>query len=472
MHDIVIFGGTGDLSLRKLLPSLYHLVKNSKVPEEYRILCISRAPLDRVDFLLRVKEKLECFLGDDFNYTDWKRFKTILSYIDIEFLENEGWDKLNNFIYSEDHLGKQNIIYYLSVAPALFTPICRQLKKNNLTPKNSRMIVEKPFGENFESAYKINSVLSDCFSEKQIYRIDHYLAKEAVQNILHLRFSNHLIETVWNNQHIDQVEIMVSEQIGVEGRAEFFDHIGTLRDMVQNHLMQLLTYITMEVPKSLSADHIRDRKIEVIKALEPINRDNISSHSIRAQYLAGEINGKPVPSYKEDLKSVSDNIKGTGETFVALKINIDNSRWRGVPFILKTGKRMEKRLAEIRVKFNSPSNNLYGTDFGNLLVIEIQPKLTVSIQMMMKQLFGVDEALASHTNQMEIGNNEAFLDRIVGDYEKLLSEVINGNQAFFVRDDEIMASWKWIDAIRNAWTTADQKMKTYISGSNGPNFDK
>ena len=472
MYDLVIFGGTGDLSLRKLLPSLYHLVKKSKVPEEYRILCISRAPLDRVDFLLRVKEKLECFLGDDFNYTDWKRFKTILSYIDIEFLENEGWDKLNNFIFSEDHRGKQNIIYYLSVAPALFTPICRQLKKNNLTPKNSRMIVEKPFGENFESAYKINSVLSDCFCEKQIYRIDHYLAKEAVQNILHLRFSNHLIETIWNNQHIDQVEIMVSEQIGVEGRAEFFDHIGTLRDMVQNHLMQLLTYITMEVPKSLSADHIRDRKIEVIKALEPINRDNISSHSIRAQYLAGEINGKPVPSYKEDLKSVCDNIKGTGETFVALKINIDNSRWRGVPFILKTGKRMEKRLAEIRVKFNPPSNNLYGTDFGNLLVIEIQPKHTVSIQMMMKQLFGVDEALASHTNQMEIGNNEDFLYRIAGDYEKLLSEVINGNQAFFVRDDEIMASWKWIDAIRNAWTTTDQEMKTYISGSNGPNFDK
>jgi len=472
MYDIVIFGGTGDLSLRKLLPSLYHLFKEDRELKEFRILCISRAPLERCDFLLRVKEKLEYFIGDDFNYTDWKKFETILSYIDIEFSGNEGWDKLNNFIYSKNYQDKRDIIYYLSVAPALFTPICRQLKKNKLTFSNSRVIVEKPLGENFESAHKINATLSDYFSEKQIYRIDHYLAKESVQNILHLRFSNHLIETVWNNQHIDQVEITVSEQIGVEGRAEFLDHIGTLRDMVQNHLMQLLTYITMEVPKSLSADDIRDRKVEIIKALRPINADNISSSSIRAQYLAGEINGKPVASYKEDLKPDLDIIKGTGETFVALKVNIDNDRWRGVPFILKTGKRMEKRLAEIRIKFNPPSNNLYDTDFGNFLLIEIQPKLTVSIQMMMKQLSGSDEVQAPHINQMEIGNNGGFFNRVPEDYEKLISEVIKGNQAFFVRDDEIMASWEWIDSIRDAWITTDQEMKTYVSGSNGPDFDK
>jgi glucose-6-phosphate 1-dehydrogenase len=472
MYDIVIFGGTGDLSLRKLLPSLYYLLKEAKEPQENRIVCISRTPLERVDFLLRVKEKLEYFIGDNFNPSDWEKFETILSYIDIEFSGNAGWNKLYNFIHSMDHQDKRDIIYHLSVPPALFTPICKQLKINNLTPKNSRVIVEKPLGENFESANKINGILTDCFSEKQIYRIDHYLAKEAVQNILHLRFSNHLIETVWNNQHIDQVEITVSEQIGVEGRAEFFDHIGTLRDMVQNHLIQLLTYITMEVPKSLSADDIRDRKIEVINALQPINSDNISSRSIRGQYLAGEVNGKPVSSYKDDLKSIRNTIKGTGETFVALKVNIDNGRWRGVPFILKTGKRMEKRLAEIRVKFNPPSNDLYGSDFGNFLVIEIQPKLTVSIQMMMKQLSGSDGVLGPHTNQMEIGNNGGFLTRVLEDYEKLLGEVIKGNQTFFVRDDEIMASWKWIDAIRDAWTTTDQEMKTYISGSNGPNFDK
>lgn len=471
MLDIVIFGGVGDLSLRKLLPSLYYLFRDGKQRDRCRILCVSRAPLERDVFLARVKERLEHFVGDDFSDDGWDNFEAILSYIDIELSGDGDWGKLINFIDLQGCDSKRDIIYYLSVTPSLFAPICTQLENNKLNPDYSRVVVEKPLGEDFDSARDINAILASCFSERQIYRIDHYLGKEAVQNILHLRFSNHLIETVWNNQHIDHVEITVSEQVGVESRAQFLDRIGTLRDMVQNHLMQLLTYITMEAPKSLSADDIRDRKIEVIKALRPITDKNISSRAVRGQYVAGEINGEPVPGYQEELEPVRDIVKGTGETFVALKVNIDNGRWRGVPFVLKTGKRMERRFAEIRVKFNAPSNDLYDTAHGNHLVIEIQPELTVSIHMMMKQLMGSDEALESHANQMEIGTDDENFDRVPEAYERLIGEVIKGNQTFFVRDDEIMASWKWIDAIREAWATTDQEMKTYVAGSNGPDFD-
>ncbi|MCP5381175.1 MAG: glucose-6-phosphate dehydrogenase [Kordiimonadaceae bacterium] len=471
MLDIVIFGGVGDLALRKLLPSLYYLFRDGK-REHCRLLCVSRSPLERDAFLKQVKEKLERFVGVDFNEQCWQNFKAILSYMDIELSGQQGWEKLVDFINLKDNKCKRDIIYYLSVTPSLFAPICRQLGRKELNPDCSRVVVEKPLGEDYESAKEINAILASCFNECQIYRIDHYLGKEAVQNILHLRFSNHLIETVWNNQHIDHVEITVSEQVGVESRAQFLDRIGTLRDMVQNHLMQLLTYITMETPKSLSADDIRDRKIEVINALQPITIRNVAERTVRAQYIAGEIDGVKVPGYLEELEPVRDKVNGKGETFVALKVNIDNGRWRGVPFILKTGKRMARRFAEIRVKFNPPSNDLYDTRDGNQMVIEIQPALTVSIQMLMKQLMGADTAVKSHANRMQIATDDENFKRVPEAYERLIGEVIKGNQTYFVRDDEIMASWKWIDRIRNAWEETGQEMKTYAAGTEGPEFDE
>ena len=330
MLDIVIFGGVGDLSLRKLLPSLYYLFRDGEKRDQSRILCVSRKPLERSAFLALVKEKLDHFVGDDFSDEGWENFQSILFYVDIELSGDGDWGKLINFMNLPEDDSNRDVIYYLSVTPSLFSPICTQLEKNKLNPDYSRVVVEKPLGEDWESAKGINAILASCFSERQIYRIDHYLGKEAVQNILHLRFSNHLIETVWNNQHIDHVEITVSEQVGVESRAQFLDRIGTLRDMVQNHLMQLLTYITMEAPKSLSADDIRDRKIEVIKALRPITDKNVARRTVRAQYVSGEINGETVPGYQEELEPVRDIVSGTGETFVALKVNIDNGRWRGV----------------------------------------------------------------------------------------------------------------------------------------------
>ena len=466
MLDIVIFGGLGDLSFRKLLPSLYHLHKDGDLPKDTRILCVSRIDLNRSDFIEQIREKLKYFLRNEFEEKHWEKFNLLLNYQNIDLLMNEDWYKLDEFLDLSKN--NQDVIYYLSVTPTLFSPICEQLQSKQLNPKKSRVIVEKPLGEDFESANDINSVLAQSFEEKQIYRIDHYLGKEAVQNILHLRFSNHLMETVWNRDHIEKVEITVSETIGVEGRAQFLDRTGTLRDMVQNHLMQLLTYITMETPLRLSADDIRDQKIKIIKALRPIDRSNIDTTTIRAQYLAGEIDGVKLPSYQQEIKQLKDKVRGTGETFVALKVHIDNERWNGVPFYLRTGKRLNRRFAEIKIKFKPPSNNLYQDMDNNQLIIEIQPDLTVSIHMLMKQVMGGVTELNAHKNLMELNDSDEDVGRVPEAYERLLSEVIKGNQTYFVRDDEIMASWLWIDGIRKAWLQTNQEMQGYEAGSTGP----
>lgn len=470
MLDIVIFGGIGDLALRKLLPSLYYLHRDKQLPSNCRILCVSRAVKKNAEFLKIVEVKLIEFLGADFKKSQWAKFSKILDYIDVDLAGEQDWHKLQSYL-DLDNKTDHDVIYYLSVTPSLFAQICAQLKQNNLNPDCSRVVVEKPLGEDYESACKINDILSNCFSEKQIYRIDHYLGKEAVQNILHLRFSNHLMETVWNKEHIDRIDITVSETVGVEGRAGFFDRTGTLRDMVQNHLMQLLNYIALEPPKSLGADDVRDKKLQVIEELVPIDRENIAKRTIRAQYISGKIGGKKVDGYLQDIEKQPYEVTGEGETFVALKVNIDNERWQGVPFYLKTGKRLNLRHAEIRIKFKPPENDLYHEPDSNQLIIQIQPELTVSINLLMKKLLGTDAALNSYQNRMDLNSGDDQKVRVPEAYERLLREVIKGNQTYFVRGDEILASWKWIDGIRRAWEETDMRMQNYVAGSEGPSLD-
>ncbi len=468
--DIVIFGGIGDLALRKLLPSLYYLHRDGQMPGQSRILCVSRAEKPRHEFLDLVKEKLAHFLGQDFSEEVWKAFSEVLLYEKIDLAGYDDWVKLKDYL-NIGPTDNRNIIYYLSVTPSLFTPICEQLKTNNLNPDCSRVVVEKPLGEDHESACQINDILAKSFSEKQIYRIDHYLGKEAVQNILHLRFSNHLMETVWNKDHIEKIEITVSETVGVEGRAGFFDRTGTLRDMVQNHLMQLLNYIALEPPKSLEADHIRDEKLKVINHLVPIDAGNIAQSSIRAQYSAGKIDDKPVMGYLDDIAEQPYKVDGKGETFVALKVFVDNERWRGVPFYLKTGKRLDRRHAEICIIFKPPETQFYDEPDSNQLIIQIQPELTVSINLLMKKLLGTGSALNKHQNQMDLHSGDTKKVRVPEAYERLLREVIKGDQTYFVRGDEILASWKWIDAIREAWQSESIEMQEYPAGSIGPSLE-
>jgi len=427
--------------------------------------------MERAEFLDLVRQKLAHFVEEDFQASVWDGFSKILEYQKVDLSLSTDWGSLVDYLDVSSDCKEKNIIYYLSVTPTLFKPICEHIAEHKLNPSGARVVVEKPLGENYESAHDINSILASSFREKQIYRIDHYLGKEAVQNILHLRFSNHLMETIWNRDHIDQVEITVAETVGVEGRARFLDRTGTLRDMVQNHLMQLLNYISMETPESLDADAIRDQKLKVIEALEKIDESNIAERTIRAQYGAGSVEGQSVPGYIDELEEQPFDVDGTGETFVALKVGINVERWRGVPFYLKTGKRMKNRFAEIRIKFKPPSSNLYKNTDNNQLVIEIQPELTVSINLLMKQLMGGESQLNSHENQMDLNGSTESKIRVPEAYERLLREVIKGNQTYFVRDDEIMASWKWIDGIRDAWAKTDQEMQQYQAGSMGPTLE-
>ncbi|MBT6032826.1 MAG: glucose-6-phosphate dehydrogenase (NADP(+)) [Kordiimonadaceae bacterium] len=425
MLDIVIFGGVGDLSLRKLLPALYYLKLDGKLATNSRILCVSRAKIDYEDFLALVEERLKHFINDDFNDDSWRDFSELLQYIDIDLGGKKDWKKLSRCLdITNSKVGKK-IIYYFSVPPTIFAPISKELKTNGLNAENTRVVVEKPLGESLKSAEIINDIIRDSFEERQIYRIDHYLGKVPVQNIPKLRFDGGELEEIWNNDHVEDIEITVSETVGVESRAEFLDRAGILRDMVQNHLMQLLTYIAMEKPKSFDADDIRDAKLEVINALCPIGVDNVNTHSIRAQY--GSSNG--LSSYQDDIKLSKNKVSGTGETYVALKVNIDMLRWHNVPFYLRTGKRLTARFAEIIVNFKDREP----------LTIPIQP-----LPVMEKEM------------------------RIREAYELLLFDVINGDQTHFVRGDEIMSSWKWIDRIRSAWDTVNMPMRIYPSGSEGP----
>lgn len=425
MLDIVIFGGVGDLSFRKLLPALYYLKIGGQLATDCRILCVSRAKIEHEDFLSRVEEKLKYFLNDDFNDEVWSDFKALLQYKNIDLDSKKDWHKLSHYLDIRCAKQDHKIIYYLSVPPSLFAPISKELKANNLNTDNARVVVEKPLGEDLKSAENINDIIRDSFEEKQIYRIDHYLGKEPVQNIPGLRFDGEGPEEIWNSDHIEDIEITVSETVGVESRAEFLDRVGILRDMVQNHLMQLLTYIAMDKPESFAADDIRDAKLEVINALCPIGEDNVESHSIRAQYGTGD----GLNSYQDDIKLSKNKVSGIGETYVALKVYIDKPRWKNVPFYLRTGKRLSARFAEIVVNFKDREP----------LIISIQP----------------------------LPVKEAGM-RIREAYELLLFDVIKGDQTHFVRGDEIMSSWKWIDRIREAWETVNMPMKIYPSGSNGP----
>ncbi|NOZ42777.1 MAG: glucose-6-phosphate dehydrogenase [Alphaproteobacteria bacterium] len=435
--DIVIFGGSGDLCLRKLMPAFYFLKQQGKLPENSRILALSRGRISQNDFRTRVLDKLKIFLGASYDETQAQAFVQGVTYMPLDIPDDSSWDGLVEYLSPVDD---RDIIYYMAVPPTLFGTVCAQLRRTGLNPANSRLVVEKPLGENQASAEEVNEILAASFAEKQIYRIDHYLGKPAVQNILAFRFDNGLIEHKWNRDHIDNVQITVAEMVGVENRAEFLDRTGILRDMIQNHLMQILCFVAMDAPAQLTADDVRDQKVKIVQALCPVTAADIQDHVVRAQYAAGEIDGRAVPGYLEEIDG--RKLAATGETFIAVKAMIANDRWRGVPFYLRTGKRLSGRFARIVIGFRSQNG---GT---SRVIINIQPDMTIC--------FDHEVITGQPTGDI----------RIPDAYEKLLSDVIAGDQSYFVRHDEIIASWQWIDGIRAAWT--DLEMHTYAAGSMGP----
>ena len=462
--DLVIFGGTGDLAKRKLLPALYHRDRDRQFSDDSRIVAVSRGKLDRSQFVTLVREALDAHLSPgDFDDATWERFSARLYYDTQDVTDPEGWEPLNDVL---DPAHKRIRIFYLATIPALFGITAKNLAHADLLDERSRIVLEKPVGSNLETAQAINSEVGSVFSESQIYRIDHYLGKETVQNLLALRFANSLFEPLWRRGNVDHVQITVAEDLGAGDRAQFYDRTGALKDMVQNHMLQLLCLVAMEPPGSMDHDDIRNEKIKVLKALRPITPDTVKRVTVRGQYAAGAIAGAAVPGYLSELE---DGASST-ETFVAIKADIDNWRWSGTPFYLRTGKRLSSKSSEIIVQFRPVAHSIFNKDAGELeanrLTILLQPNEGVKLSMVTKEPGPGGFQLRSLP--LNLSFSEAFQLRYPDAYERLLMEVLRGNPALFMRKDEVESAWTWIDRIIASWSETNMKPQNYVAGSWGP----
>jgi glucose-6-phosphate 1-dehydrogenase len=462
--DLIIFGGTGDLAMRKLLPALYHRERDGQVSDDSRIIAASRGDLSRDDYLSSVRDALEKNLAEgEFTEAEWSTFAKRIHYVQADAAAPDEWGALADILAG--HEGKVRVAY-LATAPSLFGAFATGLRHNGLITKNSRIVLEKPVGHDYASAREINDAIGKCFPEDQIYRIDHYLGKETVQNLLALRFANSLFEPLWRRGSIDHVQITVAEDLGVGNRVEFYDRIGTLRDMVQNHMLQLVCLVAMEAPSSLHHDAVRDEKMKVLRALKPIGTEEVRQNTVRAQYTSGAIDGESVPGYLEELGGEGSST----ETFVALKLQIENWRWSGVPFYIRSGKRLPRKHSEIVVQFEDVPHSIFPEQeynvSANRLSIRLQPDEGVKLSVMAKEPGPGGFDLRSVS--LDLSFEETFGLRYPDAYERLLMEVLRGNPALFMRRDEIEAAWRWIDGIVAGWEDARQKVETYVSGSWGP----
>ncbi|MCA0909595.1 glucose-6-phosphate dehydrogenase [Qipengyuania gaetbuli] len=465
MHEIgftadrlLLFGATGDLSQRMLLPSLCALNSDGLLDPALRIVCTARSEMSTLEFRNFAREALEKFLPKQ-RRGGMADFLNRLSYVPVDATTPEGYDELAKAV--GDYTG---LAIFLSTAPSLFETTIKGLEGAGLTQGNVRIGLEKPLGVDLESSCEINDAVAAAFPEHRIFRIDHYLGKETVQNLLALRFANILLEPVWNSNYIEHVQITVAETVGLESRVAYYDDSGALRDMVQNHMLQLLALVAMEPPTSFDATAVRDEKVKVLRALREVSKDEV----VTGQYRAGAVEGKSVPGYDEELGKQSDT-----ETFVAVKAHVDNWRWRGVPFYLRHGKRLPERVTEIVIQFRCIPHSIFesrgATTQPNRLVIEIQPKENIQLTMMAKVPGLGREGLRLRPVPLDIAMPDAFSDtvrRIA--YERLLLDLIEGDQTLFVRRDEVEAQWEWIDQIRKLWADHEMKPKTYSSGTWGP----
>jgi glucose-6-phosphate 1-dehydrogenase len=462
--DLVVFGGTGDLTYRKLLPALYHRHRDKQIPAEARIFGASRRPMSDEDYREATAKALrEHVAAAELEPDVVEAFLARLHYVSVDAKSDNGWDALATALKA----GADRVrAFYLAVDPALFGVISAQIGAKGLVTPKTRVIIEKPIGHDLASANEVNDAVGRVFDESQIYRIDHYLGKETVQNLMALRFANALFEPLWNADHIDHVQITVAETLGVEGRGPYYDHSGALRDIVQNHIVQLLCLVAMEPPAHMDADSVRDEKLKVIRALLPIDERNAGSVTVRGQYRAGNIGGSSVPSY---LSEIEDG-DSTTETFVAIKAGIGNWRWAGVPFYLRTGKRLAARVSEIVIAFKRIPHSIFDNSAGevsnNQLVIRLQPDEGVKLWLMIKDPGPGGMRLVYVPLDMSFA--QAFKVRSPDAYERLILDVIRGNQTLFMRRDEVEAAWQWIDPILEAWSSTSEQPKPYAAGTWGP----
>ncbi|KZN61458.1 glucose-6-phosphate dehydrogenase [Pseudoalteromonas luteoviolacea] len=464
--DIVIFGGGGDLALRKLLPAMYRAYQEGNLPQGTRILPTVREESKKNEYVDTAHKALQEYLGsDEYNNKDWNEFAKFLVPVVVNVTEaDDNWDLLREILASDDQ--DKSRVFYLSLPPAVYGTCCELLSKKSLISKNSRVVVEKPIGYCGESAEEINAKIAEYFEEEQIFRIDHYLGKETVQNLMALRFSNVLFENLWDAKTIDNIQISISETVGLESRAGFYDKAGALRDMVQNHLLQLLCLVAMESPHKLNANSIRNEKLKVLEALRPLTDELVDENVVRGQYVPGDLNGNLVPGYLEELGEGSSKT----ETFVAIRAHIENWRWSGVPFYLRTGKRMKQRCAEIVVEYKPVSHNVYDDKVGpilpNRLIIRLQPEESIQLTLMSKRLDNLDMQLEPVTLNIEL--SEKYSNGFHSDaYKRLMLDAAANNPSLFIHRDEVRQAWKWIDPIIARWQEKGTPA-LYRAGSWGP----
>jgi len=463
-QTLLLFGATGDLAQRMLLPSLFALHADRLVSDDLRIVGTAHSGLDDDGYRALAGSALETYLPEDRRDGEAiGRFLGRLSYVPLDASDPGAFGALAEKIGETQNLG-----IFLSTAPSLFEPTIAGLRATGLTRDGVRIGLEKPLGRDLASSRMINDAVLAAFPEERTFRIDHYLGKETVQNLIALRFGNGLFEPLWNAGGIDHVQITVAETVGLEGRAGFYDDAGALRDMVQNHMLQLLALVAMEPPACFNAMSVRNEKVKVLCSLRPIDERTTETHSVIGQYSAGAIAGRPVSGYREELGRSSST-----ETFVALKAHIDNWRWKGVPFYLRTGKRLPNRQSEIFIQFRAVPHSIFADGGGmlrpNKLVIGLQPEENIRLLMMAKEP-GLDrDGLRLREVSLDLSLTSAFAGtrRRVA-YERLLLDLIEGDPTLFVRRDEVEAQWAWIDGIRRGWVAHAMTPRTYAAGTWGP----
>ncbi|CAO3431947.1 glucose-6-phosphate dehydrogenase [Azospirillum doebereinerae] len=463
--DYTVFGGTGDLALRKLLPALYLRDRAGQVAAGSRIIAVSRSALSPSDYRAKADAAIRRHVApDELDDALLDRFLGRLDYVSVDATSESGWSELAGRLEGRDEPVR---IFYLATTPSLFGPICDRLRSAGLVTPDARVVLEKPIGRDLDSAREINEQVGAVFAESQIYRIDHYLGKETVQNLLALRFANSLFEPLWNANHIDHVQITVAETVGVEGRGDYYDHSGALRDMVQNHLLQLVCLVGMECPISLAQESVRDEKLKVLRSLKRIEQDDIATCTVRGQYRAGAVAGGAVPAYADEPGIPAGSAT---ETFVALKVEIDNWRWARVPFYLRTGKRLPAKMSEIVIQFRPIPHSIFPQTAGELqanrLIVRLQPDESIRMHLMAKE--PGPGGMRVRPAPLNLSFAETFGGRFPDAYERLLMDVVRGNPTLFMRRDEVEAAWQWAEEILEGWKARREQPKPYIAGTWGP----